>query len=155
MKCSGDFGSIPRNMGPQTLGPESVARARAAMEKMAKQRPSRGFHGVSYVQGDFVTPGTSGLGDIWSDIASTVFGKDGAATVTQSLQSGAAATVKNVIANKLGEDPNSQAAINQTGIDAAKAVFQEYWYVTYPLTAAAIAVVGMGLFGLVKNLKKA
>lgn len=151
MKCSGDFGSVQRGSTHQNrhTGPGSfkpVLRGRTI--------PGKAFGGVSYQQGDFVTPGTSGLGDIWSDALSTIFGKDGATQVTQTLQSGAAATVKNVIANKLGEDPNSQAAINRTGIEAAKAVYMEYWYVTIPLTLAAVTVIGTGLYGLIKNARK-
>jgi hypothetical protein len=96
----------------------------------------------------------NGMGDFWSDTMQTIFGKEGAAQVTQTLQSGAATAVTNVVGSKLGTNPAAQEAIKKTGVETVKAVFNEYWYISYPLTIALVGTFGYGIYNMIKARKQ-
>lgn len=129
-KCKGDFGGISYKNGDfHTVG----------------------YSGIDVSTGDFVTNGTSGMGDIWSNIASSVFGKEGVAQVTSTLQSGAANLATSVIGTKLAADPNAKQSVVDTAKATINQLYQDYKVPVIVVTGSLGALLAYGIYNAVKK----
>lgn len=113
-----------------------------------------GYSGIDVANGDYVTNGTqglSGMGDVWSDITSSIFGKQGVAQVTSSLQSGAANLATSVIGTKLAADPNAKQSVVDTAKATINQLYQDYKIPVIIVTGSLAALISYGIYNAVKK----
>lgn len=93
----------------------------------------------------------NGMGDVWSDITSSIFGKEGAAQVTSSLQSGAANLATSVIGTKLAADPNAKQSVVDTAKATINQLYQDYKIPVIVITGSLAALISYGIYNAVKK----
>lgn len=131
------------------------------------------FGGISYTTGDFVTPGTSGLGSLTAkqfndiqgkgdfgrmgsmgtslnDVFAAVFG-DASEEIKNTLQSGASSLATNIVGNKLATDPNAKQGVVDTAKAAISQIYQEY-KVPVLLVGGGLSILAVA--GLYNTFKK-